>query len=68
MCAIPANLSDALDALNADEQLVQALGPELVEAFTILKRGEWERYESAVEDTSTTDVSDWELRYYLPFH
>ena len=66
--AIPSNLSDALDALNADDRLVQALGPELVEAFTILKRGEWERYEGAVEDTSTTDVSDWELRYYLPFH
>jgi len=65
---IPANLSDALDALNADDRLVQALGPDLVEAFTILKRGEWDRYAAAVEDTSTTDVSDWELRYYLPFH
>ncbi len=39
-----------------------------MEAFTILKRGEWDRYASAVEDTSTTDVSDWELRYYLPYH
>jgi glutamine synthetase len=65
---IPANLAAALDALNADDRLVQALGPELVEAFTILKRGEWDRYASAVEDTTTTDVSDWELRYYLPFH
>ena len=65
---IPATLADALEALNADQQLVQAMGPELVEAFTILKRGEWERYESAVDDTSTTDVSDWELRYYLPYH
>ena len=67
MC-IPLNLAAALDALNADDRLVQALGPELVEAFTILKRGEWDRYASAVEDTSTTDVSDWELRYYLPYH
>jgi glutamine synthetase len=66
--AIPATLAAALDALNADDALVRAIGPELVEAFTILKRGEWERYEGAVEDTSTTDVSDWELRYYLPFH
>jgi glutamine synthetase len=65
---IPANLAVALDELNADEQLVQAIGPELVEAFTILKRGEWERYVAAVEDTSTTDVSDWELRYYMPYH
>jgi glutamine synthetase len=65
---IPGTLAEALDALNADERLVQALGPELVEAFTILKGGEWERYAGAVEDTSTTDVSDWELRYYMPFH
>jgi glutamine synthetase len=65
---VPVNLAAALDALNADDRLVEALGPELVEAFTILKRGEWDRYASAVEDTSTTDVSDWELRYYLPYH
>jgi glutamine synthetase len=65
---IPANLAEALDAMNADTRLVEALGPELVEAFTILKRGEWERYVGAVEDTSTTEVSDWELRYYLPYY
>ena len=48
--------------------LVEALGPELVEAFTILKRGEWERYMGATNDTDTTEVTDWELRYYLPYH
>ena len=67
MC-IPANLAEALDELNADRRLCEALGPELVEAFTILKRGEWERYLGAVVDPATTDVTDWELRYYLPFH
>jgi glutamine synthetase len=66
--AIPATLAEALDALNADARLVEALGPELVEAFTILKRGEWERYAGAVDDTATTEVSDWELRYYLPYY
>lgn len=65
---IPANLADALRALNDDERLCTAIGPELVEAFTILKRGEWERYLLAVEDVATTSVTDWELRYYLPFH
>ena len=65
---IPANLSAALDALNGDERLVAAMGPELVEAFTILKRGEWDRYMGASNDTDTTEVTDWELRYYLPFH
>ncbi|HSL10856.1 MAG TPA: glutamine synthetase family protein [Actinomycetota bacterium] len=65
---IPATLADALDALAADDRIVKALGPEVVEAFTILKRGEWERYTAAVDDPTTTEVTDWELRYYLPFH
>jgi glutamine synthetase len=65
---IPATLESALAALNADMELVDAIGPELVEAFTILKRAEWDRYRSAVEDPATLDVTDWELRYYLPYH
>ncbi|MEP6759427.1 MAG: glutamine synthetase [Actinomycetota bacterium] len=64
---VPRDLDVALAALNADTQLVDALGPQLVEAFTILKGAEWERYRAATQDTSTTDVTDWELRYYLPF-
>ena len=31
------------------------------------KRAEWERYQKAVEDTGTTDVTPWEIEYYLPF-
>ena len=65
---IPPTLDAALKTLEADTELVAALGPALVEAFTILKRGEWERYVANVEDPSSTDVSDWELRYYLPYH
>ncbi len=65
---IPPTLSAALDALNADTELVASLGSDLVEAFTILKRAEWDRYRSAVEDPNTLDVTDWELRYYLPYH
>ena len=37
-------------------------------AGTILKRAEWERYLAAGGDPNSTDVSDWELAYYLPFH
>jgi glutamine synthetase len=65
---IPPNLNAALDALAADKELVDALGSELVEAFTILKRAEWERYLASGADPDTTDVTPWELRYYLPFH
>src|SRR5439155_27053328 len=63
---IPENLDAALDLLAADKELVEAMGPELVEAFTILKRAEWERYLASGAVASTTDVTEWELGYYLP--
>jgi len=65
---IPPNLDAALDALAKDDDLVEALGRELVEAFTILKRAEWERYLASGADPATTDVTPWELAYYRPFH
>jgi glutamine synthetase len=65
---VPATLDAALDALAADTRLCDALGRELVEAFTILKRAEWERYCKAVDDPATTEVTDWEIEYYLPFY
>jgi glutamine synthetase len=65
---IPPNLDAALNALASDKDLVEALGTELIEAFTILKRGEWERYLGSAADPSTTEVQDWELAYYLPFY
>lgn len=56
---VPANLALALDALEADTDLVQAIGPELVAQFAAVKRGEWSRFSAA--------VTDWELKTYLPF-
>jgi glutamine synthetase len=64
---VPPTLESALQSLEADEELSAALGPWLIESFTKLKRAEWERYAKAVDDTSTTDVTPWELEYYLPF-
>jgi glutamine synthetase len=65
---IPPNLSAALDKLAGDGTLVDALGREMVEAFTILKRAEWERYVASGADPETTEVTPWEIDYYLPFH
>jgi glutamine synthetase len=65
---IPANLNLALDSLLADDELVEAIGREVVDAFVILKRAEWERYLASGADPTTTDVTPWELSYYLPFH
>ena len=56
----PENLSLALDALEADEALYEAVGREIVDHFVVMKRAEWARYARA--------VTDWELREYLAFH
>jgi glutamine synthetase len=54
---LPATLDEALDALEADEVLVEALGRELVETFVAVKRFEAERHRM--------HVSEWELEEYL---
>jgi glutamine synthetase len=65
---IPATLEDALAAFQADKELCGALGEDLVTAFVMLKEAEWKRYTEAVSDPATTDVTDWEIAYYLPFY
>ncbi len=57
---VPPSLGAALDALEADSDLVEALGKEFVDAFMVLKRAEWDRWEAA--------VTDWELNEYLPYY
>ncbi len=64
---IPANLADALDAMQRDERLCEALGKYFVTSFTMLKHAEWDRYVKAVTDPSVTEPTDWELDYYTPF-
>ncbi|MGC2169482.1 MAG: hypothetical protein WA580_10305 [Acidimicrobiales bacterium] len=55
----PASLFDALNELEADTELVEAIGPDLVSQHLSVKRTEWERYAAA--------TTDWEIREYLPF-
>jgi glutamine synthetase len=63
----PDDLNESLGELEADQPIVKALGAWLVESFTMLKRAEWERYVAAGE-TSSTEVTPWEIEYYLPFY
>jgi glutamine synthetase len=62
----PDTLDEALRELQADTKLTGALGEWLVESFVMLKRAEWERYVGS-GTTSVTDVTPWEIDYYLPF-
>jgi glutamine synthetase len=54
--ALPASLDDALDALERDEVLIDALGPGLAAVLIALKRRECARYAAT--------VTDWEWREY----
>lgn len=55
----PPTLRDALDALEEDVDLVEALSPAYVDGFVTVKRAEWERFQKW--------TTDWELSEYLPF-
>jgi glutamine synthetase len=65
-----ANLADAMIALEADRELTEAVGPELVANLIGIKGEEWRAYTEAeprwTEKTGT--VTDWERAVYLPFH
>ena len=58
---LPANLGDALDALEQDEVLCSALGSDYAAHYLELKRLEWDEY---AEVTAKT-VTSWEIQRYL---
>lgn len=55
---LPQTLGEALDALEADRTICDALGP-VVNEFIKLKRMEWLEY--------MRHVSDWEIKQYVEF-
>jgi glutamine synthetase len=61
---LPADLATALDALEADTALVEALGPQLVRTFTAMKRFEVERFTQEVGALDPEVVTEWELEEY----
>ena len=56
---VPSSLAEALDALESDTVLTEALGSVLCAQHIAVKRTEWERFTNA--------TTDWEMREYLPF-
>ncbi len=54
---LPENLGDAIEALQSDEVLMDALGPHVSEKFVEAKEAEFNEY--------VAEVSDWELDRYL---
>jgi glutamine synthetase len=62
---LPMTLPAALDALDASSAMRGILGDAFVDVFLMMKRDEQERYEQAVDDATTRDVTEWELQEYL---
>jgi glutamine synthetase len=54
---VPATLGEALDALAADQIILDALPGEMQKVFLHYKRDEWERF--------IATVSDWDVREFL---
>ena len=55
--SLPHNLEDALDALEADDVIRNALGDHIFEAYLAEKRAEWSEYRA--------QVHQWELDRYM---
>ena len=57
---LPTTLDESLRLLEADERIVDLLGPEFVQAYAVMRRYELQRY--------ADHVSDWELEEYLELY
>ena len=64
----PATLADALDALEADQVLAEAMGNDLTRAYLAIRRDEVARWEATGTEWTVDEISSWELNEYLPFH
>ena len=71
------SLSAALDDMEADEALCEAVGSEMCANFVFNKRAEWDRYTAGAGDdavgdwdaiTGTEPLTEWEFKQYLPYH
>jgi glutamine synthetase len=65
----PDHLGAAIEALQADEQFTDAIGPEMVAQYIAIKRSEWAKYLAANGTWEETigSFTEWEKQTYLPY-
>jgi glutamine synthetase len=61
---LPETFTESLDALEANATLKDQMSEELIDVFMVLKRDEIARYEAAVKDPATRDITEWEITEY----
>lgn len=54
---LPTSVRESLEALEADERIVELLGEEFVRAYTVMRRHELQRFDD--------HVTDWEVAEYM---
>ena len=64
----PHTLAEALDAVEADKDLAEAMGHDLTTAYLALRRHEVEQWQTSGEEWNPDEVSAWELDRYLSFY
>jgi len=57
---LPTTLEESLGLLEADGQITEMLGKEFVEAYTVMRRYELQRF--------ADHVTDWEVQEYLEIY
>ncbi len=64
----PHTLAEAIDAVELDKVMTEAMGPELVRTYLTLRRHDVAQWEAAGEPWDPEAVSAWELDSFLPFY
>jgi glutamine synthetase len=64
----PHTLGEALDAIESDTVLVEAMGADLVRTYLALRRHDLARWETSGTEWDPETISTWELETYLPFY
>lgn len=64
----PHTLPEALEALEADASMCDAMGADLTRAFLALRRYELGRWEANGDAWNPDEVTPWELANYLPYY
>ncbi|MFW9803686.1 MAG: glutamine synthetase family protein [Candidatus Thorarchaeota archaeon] len=63
--SLPGSLGDALEMLQCDEVIVDALGRSLVDTIVKMRAAEWTEYVEATGDPGVSEVTPWEVSKYL---
>ena len=62
---LPGSLPDALDELEKDSVLRNALGKDLRDTIIRLRRKEWNEYLETTGDPGQSEITKWEIKRYL---